>query len=73
MMMGNGWMGLMWLWWLLILAGLGVVMYVVIRMAVGARDGAPEAGGSARRILDERNARGEIEDEEYRRRRGQLP
>ncbi len=76
--MMHGWMyGYMWLWWilpLLVLAGLGLLGYTVVRLAQGGRSPVPSAerGSSARRILDERFARGEIEEDDYQRRRAQL-
>ncbi|HXF73666.1 MAG TPA: SHOCT domain-containing protein [Actinomycetota bacterium] len=63
MMWGPGWFG----WWmpLLWLAFLGLVVGGVVLLLRR-----PEEGGrpDARRILDERFARGEIDEEEYRRR-----
>lgn len=62
-----------WLWMLLTwVVVIGVVVWVVTR--VSARDGAQGRTGSrdARRILDERFARGEIDEDEYRRRRDEL-
>jgi putative membrane protein len=70
----------MWLWWLLILIG-------VVAIAVGltwagrrgaGRDDREDRRGprppvsTARQILDERFARGEIDEEEYRVRRREL-
>jgi putative membrane protein len=54
-MMG-GTTGWMWIWPLLVLAGLLVIANVVVRLT-----------------LDERFARGEIDEDEYRRRRGLVP
>jgi len=74
-MMMNGWMfGWMWVWPLLVLAGLLLLIYGVVRLAQGwppMPEGA-RPGSSARRILDERFARGEIDEDDYRRRRAQL-
>ena len=74
--MGGGWMmGWMWLWPVLILAGLVLVGFVVVRLVQGGSaspTGVAEAGSAARRILDERFARGEIDEDEYRRRRDAL-
>jgi putative membrane protein len=70
-MMGASGMGWMWIWPIVVLIGLLVLGFGAWRLAQGAggsRTGA-DAGSSARRILDERYARGEIDDEEYRRRR----
>jgi putative membrane protein len=63
---GMGWFG--WLvmagWWLLVVAG--------IVWLVGSVGGQPEGGGSARRVLDERFAAGELSVEEYQARRRAL-
>ena len=70
-MMGASGMGWMWIWPVVVLVGLLVVGYGVWRLAQGdGRSGTgADPGSSARRILDERYARGEIDDDEYRRRR----
>ena len=73
--MMNGWMvGWMWFWPLLVLAGLLLLIYGVVRLAQSTPSvpGDVERGSSARRILDERFARGEIDEDDYRRRRAQL-
>ncbi|MER3386511.1 MAG: SHOCT domain-containing protein [Microcella pacifica] len=60
-----GW-GLWLPWLLLILLGIGLLIYVVIRSATRSRP--PESSGSAadpRRILQERYARGEIDTDEF--------
>lgn len=70
----NGWaMGWMWIWPTLILVGLIILGYLGI-LLVQRRASPPLAAGpsTARQILDERFARGEIEEEEYRRRRAEL-
>lgn len=76
-MMGGWPMGWMWLWPVLVVAGLLIIGYVVVRLAQSPRQTRPSGSGSggsaARQILDERFARGEIDEDEYRRRRGQLP
>ena len=74
-MMMHGWMfGWMWIWPLLVLAGLLTLIYAVVRLTQGwpPMRGGTVPGSSARQILDERFARGEIEEEEYQRRRAQL-
>lgn len=68
---GGGWWWIAWpLGWLAVLALLGVVTWLLVR---AARRGGPDAASataepvaSARRILAERYARGEIDEEEYR-------
>jgi len=70
-------MGWTWVWLVLIVAGLLVIGYVAVRLAQGRQSTSPTgsdpSGVTARRILDERYARGEIDDEEYQRRRNLLP
>lgn len=75
-MMGNGW-GMGWMWFIgpLIIAGTVLLVVFLLR---GNVTGSPGGGEStrpqvprdersrAREILDERYARGEIDDEEYR-------
>ncbi|WP_446218092.1 SHOCT domain-containing protein [Micromonospora sp. IBHARD004] len=70
-MMWNGpMMSWMWIWSLLGLAVLVALFWLAVRLAGGQLGGAMPS--SARRILDERYARGEIDEEEYRRRRAGL-
>jgi len=61
---------LMFLFLALAIAGLVALILVIIRLARNGTDSRDSAG--ARRILDERYARGEIDDDEYRRRRNAL-
>lgn len=70
-------MGWMWVWLVLIVVGLVILGYVGVRLVQGGQVSGrsePDAGerSSARRILDERYARGEIGEDEYRRRRDLL-
>ncbi|MDV3222720.1 SHOCT domain-containing protein [Intrasporangium sp.] len=76
--LGMGWV---WLWWLLILVGVVAIVVALVRGgAFGGRSSRPDDRASspdrpvskARQILDERYARGEIDDEEYRARRRAL-
>lgn len=69
------WYGTGWSWWAASLMWLGMiafwavviwVVYALITSASSRDDGGQ--GDSARRILDERLARGEIDPDEYRRR-----
>ena len=75
-MMGGWTMGRMWVWPVLIVVGVLIIGYVAVRMAQGRQLSGltgSDPGSAARRILDERYARGEIDDEEYRRRSDELP
>lgn len=73
MMWDGPMMGWMWVWPLLVVAGLALLGYLAVRLAAGGwPTGRTPVQGSARAILDERYARGEIDEEEYRRRRGVL-
>ena len=63
---------LMWVWPLLIVVGLGLTGYVAVRIIRHGLAGTSAAGNDARRILDERFARGDIDEPEYRRRRAGL-
>ncbi len=75
-MMDGSMMGWFWIWPVLVLVGLALLGYLAYRLTqnrgpgpvVGAATGSP----SARQILDERYARGEIDDDEYRKRRSEL-
>lgn len=68
-MMGS--MGMLgWLWPTLIILGLIVLAVGVI--ALRRHGGAASSGPTARELLDQRYARGEIDDAEYQRRRDQL-
>ncbi|WP_245716377.1 SHOCT domain-containing protein [Micromonospora humi] len=60
--------GWMWLWSLLALVALAGLFWLVVRLP-GSGAATP---GTARRILDERYARGEIDEDDYRRRRAGL-
>jgi len=61
----SGWM---WIWPVLIIAGLLIIGYAVFRIARGGVI-KPATSSTARRVLDERFARGEIDEAEYCRRR----
>ncbi|NIJ11389.1 putative membrane protein [Saccharomonospora amisosensis] len=75
-MMGGWGMGWMWIWPTLVVLGLLALVAAAVLWSRGRpappRDSSRQEGSSARRILDERYARGEIDEEEYRRRRAQL-
>jgi putative membrane protein len=64
--------GLGWLWMLLFWAlVIGVIVWAATRLSPGSRD-ASDPSGAARRILDERFARGEIDTDDYRELRDEL-
>lgn len=68
-MMWGDW-GIHWIWMVVFWAAfIGLIVWAVTRLAPtgGDRD-----GDSARRILDERYARGEIDEDDYRHRRSEL-
>lgn len=65
-------MGWIWIWPVLILAGLLILGYAGVRLAQGRGLWSLPGSTPARQILDERYARGEIDEEEYRRRRDEL-
>ena len=78
MMWGYGQnMGWMWLWGLLLLIGIVLLVLVAIRVAGGGirgryepgrgeEPGNPPGGSKARQILDERFARGDLTEDQYR-------
>jgi putative membrane protein len=59
--------GLMWIFWILLI----VLMLWAVKAAVTASNGS-SGHRSPREILDDRFARGEIDEDEYRRRRQEL-
>ena len=78
MMWGDG-MGWMWLFWLLLIGGTVVLVFVLVKAFTSGSGGGTWQGGTAlpttgagprrsREILQERYARGEINTEEYRER-----
>jgi putative membrane protein len=72
-MMNSAGMGLFWIWPLLVVLGLAVLGYTIARTRGGARNQDPdEVSGGARQVHDERFARGEIDEQEYRCRRSTL-
>jgi putative membrane protein len=69
----TGAMGWFWIWPALVLIGLVLLGYLGYRLAQGRPGtGSRDDTDTARRILDQRFARGEIDEEEYRRRRSAL-
>ena len=70
-MMGGS-MGWFWIWPVLVLVGLVLLGYLTYRLVQGSATGSPAGPSTARQILDERYARGEIDEQEYRHRRAEL-
>ncbi|MBB5111288.1 SHOCT domain-containing protein [Micromonospora echinospora] len=68
MMWQSPMMGWMWIWSLAVLVVLAGLLWLAVRWT-GPQQSGPT---TARRILDERYARGEIDEDEYRRRRAGL-
>lgn len=71
----NGWGGWMWLWSLLLLAGiitLIVVAIIGLTRGFSSRDARIGGRSKAREVLDERYARGELTTEEYQERLEEL-
>lgn len=71
---GMGWFWIwIWIWPTLMVIGLVLLGYLTYRLIAGRDANAPgTVTGPARRILDERFARGEIDEDDYRRRRAEL-
>jgi putative membrane protein len=65
MMYGSG-MGWFWVWPLLLVVGVGLVVWAVVRASAPGNAGAPPTADRAREILRERFARGEITEEQLR-------
>ena len=55
-----------------VMATLLIAVLMLARGSLDRRDSVPAAGASARRILDDRLARGEIDVEEHRARRVEI-
>ena len=77
-MTGGVTIGWMWVWPVLTVAGLLILGYVTVRLLQSKRTSSltrsgPNSDSPARRILDTRYARGEIDAEEYQHRKGLLP
>jgi putative membrane protein len=67
-MNGFGW-GMMGIGWVMGLILIGVLVWAVVQATSRSNEsGAPTSAGSAEAILADRFARGEIDDDEYRRR-----
>ena len=68
---GFGW-SMMAMAWLVMLAIIGLLVWVVVQAASASSRRDSDRTVSAQRILADRFARGEIDDEEYRRRSNEL-
>lgn len=66
-MMGTAMMSWFWIWPTLVVVGLALIGFLAFRLMRNP-GGAASGTGSARRILDERLARGEIDEDDYKRR-----
>ena len=80
-MMGYGYSVMTWMWPMMLIGTLifllvvGVIAYVLFRLVRNGdrrTSGSYEGAAAARVILDERYARGEIDEDEYRKRRQNL-
>ena len=78
-MMGcGGYVGWMWVWPALVVAGLVALIWLAVLLARGRTNlahkgaGRDDADSGARRILDERYARGDIDEQDYHQRRDAL-
>lgn len=74
-MMGSygGWgMGIGWLLMIIVWIAIVVFLFILVRHLVGGHHGDFRPGRRALDILDERYARGEIDQDEYKRRRADL-
>jgi putative membrane protein len=67
---GDGWWWVMGVGWLLSLAFAGFLVYLLLRRHTGSEP--PVRGAAAERLLAERFAGGEIDEDEFRRRRDAL-
>lgn len=69
-MMGGAW----WIWFILIIAVILVIGVIIVLLLVKDRDGSTRSGTgkSAEQILDERYAKGEITEEEYKEKKKEL-
>lgn len=69
-MMDGGMMGLGMLWMVIFwVAIIGLIVWAAVRLGTNLGTNNRPTGSSARSILDERYARGEIDEDEYQQRR----
>jgi putative membrane protein len=69
--MNGGWWWVMGIGWLVFLAFIGFVVYLLVRHHTDTGTSGRQ-GNTAEQLLAERLARGEIDEDEYRRRRDAL-
>jgi putative membrane protein len=69
--MNGGWWWVMGIGWLLFLAFIGFLVYLLVRHHTETGN-VGKQGSTAEQLLAERLARGEIDEDEYRRRRDAL-
>jgi len=70
-MSGFGW-GMMGMGWIFMIAVIGFIIWAVLRSSSDTPSASSSTTASAERVLAERYAKGEIDDEEYRRRSDEL-
>ena len=68
---GFGW-GMMGLGWLVMLVIVGLVVWVIVQASSGSSPRKHDPTASGQQILADRYARGEIDEDEYRRRSSEL-
>ena len=67
-MMDGLWMGFVWIWPVLLVAGIAAFVWGLSRASTRREPGGPSGHERAGEILRERFARGEITEQEYRER-----
>lgn len=67
-MMDGFWMGLVWIWPVLLVAGIAAFVWGLSRATTGGATRGSNGHERAREILRERFARGELTEQEYRER-----
>ena len=67
-MMDGFWMGFVWIWPVLLVAGIAALVWGLSRATTGGVTGGASGHERAQEILRERFARGELTEQEYRER-----
>jgi len=70
--MGDGWLTVGWIFWVLVILLLFTLIWFLFKKGKDPESSPSESQKTAKEILDERYARGEIDDEEYQRRKKEL-